>query len=78
LSLLRKARATFPPSCNPDFTNDLLGAFMTARDSPFEQFLSASASNGSVRTWKRVIGTIRRECLDHMTVFHQASLRLYE
>jgi putative transposase len=25
--------------------------------------------------WQRVIGSIRRECLDHVIVFHESSLR---
>ena len=30
---------------------------------------------GRVLSWERLIGSIRRECLDHVIVFNEASLR---
>jgi putative transposase len=40
-----------------------------------KEVLSATRSPWQRAYIERVIGTIRRECLDHMIVFHEASLR---
>ena len=46
-----------------------------ARDMGIKEVLSAPRSPWHRAYVERVIGTIRRECLDHVTVFNEASLR---
>jgi transposase InsO family protein len=41
---------------------------------PFEEILSAPRSPWQRAYVERVIGTIRRECLDHMILLNEASL----
>ena len=46
-----------------------------ARDMRMEEVLSAPRSPWQRAYVERLIGSIRRECLDHVIVFHQAGLR---
>jgi transposase InsO family protein len=62
--LLRDRDAIF----GTDFRNQV-------RDMGIEEVLSAPRSPWQRAYIERVIGSIRRECLDHVIVFHEASLR---
>ena len=54
------------------FGNDFRGQ---VRDMGIEEVLSTPGSPWQRAYVERVIGSIRRECLDHVIVFHESSLR---
>jgi hypothetical protein len=74
---------SFETAFNPDAKVVSSRAFPLEQENPFQQhhidtFEEVLSTPRSPWQWayvERVIGSIRRECLDHVIVFHETSLR---